>query len=541
MLTNLLNAFTYWFNQDEPISWIKEEWSPWLWWAIIGIATLFLLIVIVLFFKALVRTRERRIVREAAHEKALAEKEQRRAEKAAEKAAEKERKQAAKEAEKARKLAEKENKRKQKEEKEQVAVVATAAPAEPEPQPAPQPAPQPVLQSAPQPQVVVVQSQPATQPATQQNYDQLQSQHVYLHVQTEPQPQQEQSQRDVERELVGISLDLGIVQREFELGEEFNCAGLVVHATYNLKPTLESLVDYALVDEDSFSRWDKINKVDGVFVIRPRLNSTGIKVVTVKYEDLTVAYTVSVKPPVVAEAPVVVEKTVEVPVQEPAPDPVVVERVVEKIVEVPVEKVVEKVVEKPVEKIVEKVVEKPVETVIINEESIDAGRLRYDKSFEARFIQSDDEVKHWYTEIKNILLSYKGCKSRISWKRETFKAKKEVVAKLVFRGNTLCLFVPLKVADYTENKEIEDASNLPVYEDTPVMIRLKNEKRKRLAITLIEKVMMERGILHGAHVSEDFYLPYEGVVELINRGLIKREIKTVEDEAIFERDKADEE
>ena len=126
-------------------------------------------------------------------------------------------------------------------------------------------------------------------------------------------------------------------------------------------------------------------------------------------------------------------------------------------------------------------------------------------------------------------------------KRETFKAKKEVVAKLVFRGNTLCLFVPLDVADYADDKEIEDASKMPVYEDTPVMIRIKNEKRKRLAITLIEKVMMDRGILHGSHVSEDFYLPYEGVVELINRGLIKREIKTVEDEAIFERDKSEEE
>ena len=189
------------------------------------------------------------------------------------------------------------------------------------------------------------------------------------------------------------------------------------------------------------------------------------------------------------------------------------------------------------EKVIEKVIEKPVETVVIGEESVEASRLRYDKSFEAKLIQSEDEVKHWYTEIKNELLSYKGCKGRISWKRETFKAKKEVVAKLVFRGNTLCLFVPLKTSDYVNGKEIEDASNLPVYEDTPVMIRIKNEKRKRIALELINAVMAEREILHGSHVSEDFYVPYEGVLELINRGLIKREIKTVDDEAIFEKNK----
>ena len=249
--------------------------------------------------------------------------------------------------------------------------------------------------------------------------------------------------------------------------------------------------------------------------------------------------------------------------QEQPTEPVVVEKIVEKIVEVPVEKVVEKVVEVPVEKIVEvpaepqpapvvekvieKVVEVPVEkvieksqvveTVVIGEESVEASRLRYDKSFEAKLIQSDDEVKHWYTEIKNALLSYKGCKGRISWKRETFKAKKDVVAKLVFRGNTLCIFLPLAPSDYVDAKEVEDASNLPVYEDTPVMIRIKNEKRKRFALELIDTVMADREIMHGSHVSEDFYVPYEGVLELINRGLIKREIKSVEDEAIFERDK----
>ena len=165
--------------------------------------------------------------------------------------------------------------------------------------------------------------------------------------------------------------------------------------------------------------------------------------------------------------------------------------------------------------------------------------MRYDKSFEAKFIQSDDEVKCWYGEIKNELLSFTGCKSRISWKRETFKAKKEVVAKLVFRGNTLCLFLPLNVADYTDSKEIEDASNLPVYEDTPVMIRIKNEKRKRTALELIDKVMTDRRILRGSHQSEDFYLPYEGVVELINRGLITQESTTSEDEAIFNRNKSE--
>ena len=120
-MLNLLSSFAYWFNEEEPISWIEEAWTSWLWWVLIGIAALFLLIIIVLFFKAIVRTRERRIAKEYAHERAKITKEQKRAERAAEKAAEKEQKKAEKEAAKARKETEREDKRRQKEMEEQTA------------------------------------------------------------------------------------------------------------------------------------------------------------------------------------------------------------------------------------------------------------------------------------------------------------------------------------------------------------------------------------------------------------------------------------
>ncbi|MCH5153510.1 MAG: hypothetical protein J1F68_06120, partial [Clostridiales bacterium] len=33
-----------------------------------------------------------------------------------------------------------------------------------------------------------------------------------------------------------------------------------------------------------------------------------------------------------------------------------------------------------------------------------------------------------------------------------------------------------------------------------------------------------------------YYIPYEGILELIKKGLIKRDIRTAQEEAIFERD-----
>ena len=194
----------------------------------------------------------------------------------------------------------------------------------------------------------------------------------------------------------------------------------------------------------------------------------------------------------------------------------------------------------------EVVVEQPQPTVIvqradpimIEEESV-SSRLRYDKSFTAKLIQSEDEVKYWYTEIKNELLSYKGVKGRISWKRETFKCGgKLVLAKLAYRGKMLCLFLPLNVADYDEEYHVESASE-SCYEDTPCMIRLKNRKRVKIALKLISNVMEQNAMVQVPnYVSEDFYMPYEGILELIKKGLIKRELRTPQDEAIFEKDSA---
>ena len=348
---------------------------------------------------------------------------------------------------------------------------------------------------------------------------------------------------EVKRELTGISLDLGVVQREFEAGDDFSCEGLVVNAEYNVAPTSESMIGYTLIDSDNYTRLEKRGKTSGVlYVIKPYMYTVGKKVVTVKYEGQTASYTISV------EEHKVVEQKPE-PVVEEKPQPVVVEKVVEVEKQVVVEKVIE--VEKPVvvEKIVE--VEKPVvvgqqptvvvqqrDPIIIEEDSFDA-RLRYDKSFTARVIQSSDETKHWYTELKNELLSYKSVRGRISWKRETFKGNKEVVAKLAYRGKLLCVFLPLNPADYAESLPVEDASDMSCYEDTPLMIRLKSSKRVDIAMKLIQTVMEQRGLVLVPHESVDYYMPYEGIVELMKKGLIKRDIRTAQDEAIFERDKGE--
>ena len=312
------------------------------------------------------------------------------------------------------------------------------------------------------------------------------------------------------RELTGVTLDPSIVSREFNAGDEFNCDGLVVRAEYSMEPTYENIVDYTVVDYDTYVRLEKKKKLNGVYVIKPQMDKAGIKVVTVRYEGQSTVYTISVNEQ-----------------EEPTPEPIVEEStpVAEEIAE---ENTAFEQQEQPA----------TAELPIVDEESVEAGILRYDKSFLARLIQSEDDIKNWYTDIKNVLLSYKTCKGRISWKRETFKANKQVVAMLVFRGKKLCLFLPLNPADYADEKCVEDASDIPTYAETPAMIRLTNDKRIRIAKQLITESMKRKGAeINPNYVSADFYLPYEGIVELINKDLVKREIRTSADEAIFDQSK----
>ena len=179
--------------------------------------------------------------------------------------------------------------------------------------------------------------------------------------------------------------------------------------------------------------------------------------------------------------------------------------------------------------------------IIVTEESYEGGTLRYDRSFTARLIQSDDEVKHWYTELKNNLLSYKKVKARMSWKRESFRYGREQFAKFSYRGNTLCLFLPLNAADFVDSKyKVEDVSDNNNYAETPCMYRIKNARRVKYAMELIAMVSEKYDTPSVPHENEDFYVPYEGLVELINKGLIKRNIKSKEQEAFFNSNDAEE-
>ncbi len=162
------------------------------------------------------------------------------------------------------------------------------------------------------------------------------------------------------------------------------------------------------------------------------------------------------------------------------------------------------------------------------EEYLTKENVRIVRSFTARLIQTTDEVKDYYDIIKNELQSYKKIKSRISFKHETFKINKETVARLVFRGKVLCLYLALNPADYENSKyKVEDKSKVSS-NNIPTMYRISDSEKAEYSKDLIRDLMMKFNVeqtdINFASYSSNY--PYEDTEELIEKGLIRKTVKT---------------
>ena len=160
----------------------------------------------------------------------------------------------------------------------------------------------------------------------------------------------------------------------------------------------------------------------------------------------------------------------------------------------------------------------------INEEEQLILYTVYRRSFESKLIQSKDEYKGYYSELKNELLSYKKIHSRVSWACESFRLGRVLKAKLAYRGRTLCLYLALDPKEYPENiYHQRDMSDKKKYADVPMMVRVKSNLGLKRAITLIRVLMTIDDVQPVRNFTPIDYsgIPYEADEPLIERKLIK--------------------
>ncbi|MDE5562103.1 MAG: hypothetical protein K2J01_00875 [Clostridiales bacterium] len=150
------------------------------------------------------------------------------------------------------------------------------------------------------------------------------------------------------------------------------------------------------------------------------------------------------------------------------------------------------------------------------------GRMVFDRSFTARIIQADDALKARYSELKNYILGHKGVKNRISWRRETYSVGRKTVAMFSVRGKTLCLYLAADPTRFDNSKyNVENMSETASRRKTPLLFRIKSDRRTAYAKQLIDIVMQEQGAAKVERRPVDYTSPYRSNDVLVKRGLIR--------------------
>lgn len=170
-------------------------------------------------------------------------------------------------------------------------------------------------------------------------------------------------------------------------------------------------------------------------------------------------------------------------------------------------------------------VPKAVESPEISEGSENYIVIKYDKSFTAKLMQSEPDVKDIYTALKRQIMSYKGVKSRMSWKGETFKSGRTHLMRLGFRGKTLSVYFALNPSDYIDSKyKVEDVSQIAKNAEVPCLYRIKSDLRLRYAKELITTVCQSNGLILQTKPDETDYaekFPFDTTDNLLEKGFIK--------------------
>ncbi len=156
----------------------------------------------------------------------------------------------------------------------------------------------------------------------------------------------------------------------------------------------------------------------------------------------------------------------------------------------------------------------------------DDNVMHYNRSFRARYIQSKDDLKDWYSDIKNLILSYADMKANTSWKWESFRMRRRTLVKLMIRGKALCVYMAQEALDVENVKvRLEDASGMASMKETPILARVKNDKTLQRVLAILNVMLRRFGLSRSEREDVDYYIPYSGTLALIKKGLVKRVVR----------------
>lgn len=161
--------------------------------------------------------------------------------------------------------------------------------------------------------------------------------------------------------------------------------------------------------------------------------------------------------------------------------------------------------------------------------------VQYRRSFRARLIQADDEMKDYYNGLRSELLSYVGVKERVSWNYDSYNVGRRQFAKINANRKSIILYLALAPASVDEKYTFRDVSEKKRYAAVPVRYKITGSRSFKYAVELIAQAAAEFG-LDYKRFEERLDIPYEERDELIKKRLIKVYAKRETGETVTEEE-----
>lgn len=160
--------------------------------------------------------------------------------------------------------------------------------------------------------------------------------------------------------------------------------------------------------------------------------------------------------------------------------------------------------------------------------------IRYRHSFLSKLILSEPSLKQSYSDIKNLLLSFVGVKSRISFGAESFKRGRVHLARLNVKGKSLSVELALSPEKYSAEK-YHFLDNSARKQELPMLLRVRSARSLRYCLELIREQMRFLNFKENpSYQAADFAPPSESVESLVSRGLIRVLSEKGEAEAVVD-------
>ena len=148
-------------------------------------------------------------------------------------------------------------------------------------------------------------------------------------------------------------------------------------------------------------------------------------------------------------------------------------------------------------------------------------QMKYVYTFTAKIIGLKPQQKEWYSRLKNELLGYGKVRANMGKRDERFSLGRKTVARIAVRGKTLCLLAAQPAEFFADKKYKVKAARGGEYS----LYKVTSERSLKKACVLIADVMAAAGATKRADYEPmDYYMPREGIMSLMAKKLVKRDL-----------------